>query len=57
MAVVLAVGFVVNTASDSPFTKPVVIIVKEGLEAPNTLVLFSAATVKIAFVTVNVPAL
>ena len=34
VAVVLAVGFVVNTAVDSPFTKPVVVIVNDGLVAP-----------------------
>ena len=55
VAAVLAVGFVVNTASVSPFAKPNIVVVNRGLAAPYTFVLFSAATVKFALVTVNVP--
>ena len=54
---VLAIGFVANTASVSLFTKPVVVIVNDGLAAPYTLVILPAVTVNVAFVTVNVPSL
>ncbi|MNQ73382.1 hypothetical protein D3C85_881110 [compost metagenome] len=55
VALVVAVGAVLNTLAVSLFTKPVYLTVNVGLAKPKQRALFSAIAVNTALFTVNEP--